>query len=288
MRPVQAPILSIMAAVFLLAFLTGLLLFFADILHQGYLLQKMFWLMALSLRHWLNVGFVLFLILMPVFLFAATVLNASRRRLAQLGAGFLSISILLLSAGLILYRVTNYPLPPLLRYLHTSLSEPGRREILFKYLADHASSNPGFIGQAAGALIGFLVLFPVVLVLVCRLDWQRISQSFRGTHIRRTAFALLVCLLCLNVAASLEGTLFGADGPDIILIYLDALRADHLGCSGYPPNTSPYIDRLAREGCRFVNVISQAPSTFPSVHSALTSKVASYLPMPTRGCLRSI
>jgi len=273
-----------MAAVLLLALLTGLLLFLTDIVHQGYLRQKMFWLMALSLRHWLNVGLVLFLMLMPVFLFAARVLNASRKRLAQLGAGFLSISILLLSAGLLLYRVTNYPFPPVLKYLHTSLSDPGRREILFKYLADHSSSNPGFIYQAAGALIGILVLFLVILVLFFRLDWERISQSFRGTHIRRSAIALLVCLLCLNLAVSLERALFRADGPDIILIYLDALRADHLGCSGYPRNTSPSIDRLAGEGARFGNVISQAPSTFPSVHSALTSKVASYF-LDANACL---
>jgi arylsulfatase A-like enzyme len=88
----------------------------------------------------------------------------------------------------------------------------------------------------------------------------------------------------LNLAVSLEGVLFKADGPDIILIYLDALRADHLGCNGYPRNTSPSIDRLARGGARFGNVISQAPSTFPSVHSALTSKVASHF-LDANACL---
>jgi arylsulfatase A-like enzyme len=284
MGPRKIRIFSLIAAVFLLSFLTGLLLFFADILHHGYLHQKMFWLTALSLRTWLNLGLLLFLALVPLFLFAATVLRASRKRLAQLGAGLLSISVLLLAAGLLLYRVTNYPVPPLLRYLHTSLSDPSQREILFKFLADHSSSNPGLIGQAAGALIGIFVLFLVVLVLILRLDWERIAQSFRGTHIRRTAFALLVCLLCLNLAVSLEGTLFGADRPDIILVYLDALRSDHLGCSGYPRNTSPHIDRLAGQGVRFGTVISQAPSTFPSVHSALTSKLASFF-LDANACL---
>jgi arylsulfatase A-like enzyme len=88
----------------------------------------------------------------------------------------------------------------------------------------------------------------------------------------------------LNLAVSLEGTLFRADRPDIILIYLDALRSDHLGCSGYPRDTSPHIDRIARQGVRFGNVISQAPSTFPSVHSALTSKLASFF-LDANACL---
>jgi arylsulfatase A-like enzyme len=273
-----------MAAVFLLAFLTGLLLFLTDILHQGYLRQKMFWLTALSLLHWLNVGFVIFLAAVPLFLLAATVLNASRKRLAQLGGGFLSISIFLLSAGLLVYRVTNYPLPAILRYLRASLSDPSRRESLFKYLADYSSSNPGFIYQAAGALIGTLVLFLVVLFLFLRLDWERVSEPFRGTRIRRTAFVLLGCVLCLNLAVSIKRGRLSEDSPDIILIYLDALRADHLGCSGYPRNTSPSIDRLAGEGVRFGTVISQASSTFPSVHSTLTSKVASYF-LDANACL---
>ena len=34
----------------------------------------------------------------------------------------------------------------------------------------------------------------------------------------------------------------------IILITIDTLRADHLGCYGYPRQTTPFIDTLAREG----------------------------------------
>jgi arylsulfatase A-like enzyme len=65
---------------------------------------------------------------------------------------------------------------------------------------------------------------------------------------------------------------------------MDALRSDHLGCNGYPRDTSPFIDRLAGEGARFANVVSQASSTFPSVHSALTSKVASHF-LDANACL---
>ena len=59
--------------------------------------------------------------------------------------------------------------------------------------------------------------------------------------------------------------------PNVILITVDALRPDHLGCYGYHRNTSPNIDKLAREGVIFNNAIAQAPWTAPSVTSFMTS-----------------
>ena len=59
--------------------------------------------------------------------------------------------------------------------------------------------------------------------------------------------------------------------PPIILIDIDTLRADHLGCYGYERDTSPHIDRFASEAARFEWVFSQAPNTPPSQSSILTS-----------------
>ncbi len=59
--------------------------------------------------------------------------------------------------------------------------------------------------------------------------------------------------------------------PNVILITLDALRPDHLGCYGYKRNTSPNIDKIAQEGVIFTQAISQAPHTAPSVTSLITS-----------------
>ncbi|HAC81752.1 MAG TPA: hypothetical protein DCG06_15745, partial [Deltaproteobacteria bacterium] len=44
--------------------------------------------------------------------------------------------------------------------------------------------------------------------------------------------------------------------PNILLISIDSLRADHLGSYGYARNTSPNIDALASEGARFVTAIA--------------------------------
>ena len=56
----------------------------------------------------------------------------------------------------------------------------------------------------------------------------------------------------------------------IIIIDIDTLRADHLGCYGYQRPTSPNLDAFAQEAVRFEWAFSQAPNTPPSQTSILT------------------
>lgn len=55
-----------------------------------------------------------------------------------------------------------------------------------------------------------------------------------------------------------------------ILISIDTLRADHLGCYGYGEDTSPFIDSLADRGVRFEHAFVQLPGTLPSHMSIFT------------------
>ncbi len=60
--------------------------------------------------------------------------------------------------------------------------------------------------------------------------------------------------------------------PNIILITIDSLRFDHLGCCGYPRDTSPNIDKLASKGALFLEAVSnggQTPDAFPSILASL-------------------
>ena len=59
--------------------------------------------------------------------------------------------------------------------------------------------------------------------------------------------------------------------PNVILITIDSLRPDHLGCYGYKRNTSPNIDRIAKEGVIFTQAIAQSSHTLASVPSFITS-----------------
>ncbi len=58
--------------------------------------------------------------------------------------------------------------------------------------------------------------------------------------------------------------------PNIILISIDTLRADHLSCYGYKRKTTPNIDRIAEEGVLFKNAYSTSVWTPPAHASMLT------------------
>jgi arylsulfatase A-like enzyme len=58
--------------------------------------------------------------------------------------------------------------------------------------------------------------------------------------------------------------------PNLLLLSIDTLRADHLGCYGYDRNTSPTLDRLAARSVLYSNAWAPAPSTLPS-HVAMLS-----------------
>ncbi len=58
---------------------------------------------------------------------------------------------------------------------------------------------------------------------------------------------------------------------NVILLTVDSLRPDHLGCYGYRRNTSPNIDMLAQKGHLFRRVFAQSAWTIPGIMSILTS-----------------
>ena len=89
---------------------------------------------------------------------------------------------------------------------------------------------------------GKLILAPIILIFIC----NGFIYSYRLTN--------------------------RSQGPNIILISIDALRADHLSCYGYHRNTSPNIDQLASQGILFKNAFSQATSTLPSHASIFLSQ----------------
>jgi arylsulfatase A-like enzyme len=87
--------------------------------------------------------------------------------------------------------------------------------------------------------------------------------------------------LAVAVAAGLVYVLSGGSGkrPCVILISIDSLRPDHLGCYGYTKNTSPTLDRFAGEGVLFETAWSSTSWTLPA-HAALFTS----LPDRVHGC----
>lgn len=78
------------------------------------------------------------------------------------------------------------------------------------------------------------------------------------------------------------------DGPNLLFVVVDTLRADHLGTYGYSRPTSPELDRLAGESLVFDKAISGSSWTQPAVASLLTGRspiehgVIEGVPLPAR------
>ncbi len=75
------------------------------------------------------------------------------------------------------------------------------------------------------------------------------------------------------VACSLTDSL-PAQHPNIVVIYVDDLGYGDIGCYGARRVSTPNIDRLAAEGCRFLDAHSSAATCTPSRYSLLTGNYA--------------
>jgi arylsulfatase A-like enzyme len=64
---------------------------------------------------------------------------------------------------------------------------------------------------------------------------------------------------------------FEKQNKNVVFITIDALRADHPSCYGYPRNTTPNIDKLAEKGVIFKYAFSHWPKTTPSLTTVFTS-----------------
>ena len=94
-------------------------------------------------------------------------------------------------------------------------------------------------------------------------------------------FYIVACILVLILLGFYAAFLkfdHRSQRPNIILISVDTLRPDHLGCYGYSKNTSPAIDQFAKEALLFENCLSHAPVT----SSSCASIMSGFLPHETK------
>ncbi len=88
-----------------------------------------------------------------------------------------------------------------------------------------------------------------------------------ATHV---CFALLTFLLSMPSALPAATAHPSKQSPNVILITIDTVRADHVGCYGAKDVHTPTLDSLARDGVVFERAISQVPLTWPSHAVILT------------------
>lgn len=116
----------------------------------------------------------------------------------------------------------------------------------------------------------------IVAILVLIFNSGKIFISVFNVVQRRWVHVLSGLLLTvfagLNTAMYIDDAYNTPAGPNIILIIVDTLRADRLGCYGYTRNTTPNIDTLATQSVVLKNAFSVAPWTTPSIASIFTAQ----------------
>ena len=90
--------------------------------------------------------------------------------------------------------------------------------------------------------------------------------------LRSTRLILLVFFIPVILILSACSSMRKVEDPNLIVIIIDTLRQDHLGCYGYTGVKTDNIDRIAREGLLFTDAVCQVPITFPSHCSIFTGR----------------
>ncbi len=159
-------------------------------------------------------------------------------------------------------------------------------------VAGALTSQPARRMRSAAALFAIFIVVPWAnfAILPGAGSWMSIAGSVGfalgaaviGWWAARLPRTVAVLVLALSVIAHAPGAGRGEGAgeaantargkPNLVLILVDTLRADHLGTYGYERPTSPRIDALANEGIRFERAISQAAWTKPSVASLFTGR----------------
>ena len=140
------------------------------------------------------------------------------------------------------------------------------------------------IMYTAGIFISAFFMFLALFFLFTKLFKYFVQEKVYPSKVKKWPSVLLGLLVFIVIglyhiklsppagAITVEDSEFSIkDKPNIILIISDALRWDHLGCYGYSRNTSPNIDRIAREGIIFNSAYAQGNWTLPSTGTLFTS-----------------
>ena len=90
---------------------------------------------------------------------------------------------------------------------------------------------------------------------------HRMDNLPKGLHLRRSIQWLLIPSIVVITAGCKQEKKPPPLPPNIVLITIDTLRADHLGCYGYFRNTSPKMDELAGESILFERCIAPMASS---------------------------
>jgi choline-sulfatase len=166
--------------------------------------------------------------------------------------------------------ISKKSLKPLLRLI-TLVGLAGYLLIVhLQYVSRSAQPMDVFLVRSliALAVVLFVWLFMAAGV---RRALSRFYRFLASASSLKLVIVLVGLLGIVNLVSLATRRMTIPQGPNVLIVVADALRADHLGCYGYPKPTSPNIDQFAQEGLVFEKAMTNAPWTKPAIASLFTS-----------------
>lgn len=156
--------------------------------------------------------------------------------------------------------------------------------VLFLKILSLDISFGSFVSKSATKIriliIAFMLIsFSLLLLITYILSRLNLIETIKEKlvkliHFKQTqlaGFMVLALLIGFNIFIFFYTDTKKQNGPNVILITIDTLRADRLGSYGHKRDSSPNIDSLAEKGVLFENAYSQSSWTYPSMASMHTS-----------------
>jgi len=281
--PKMKKIYSMLATTVLMGFIAGIICALYYVTCNQYIGYKLFRLIILAFQKSLNRSIFYFgigsLILYSLCALNTKKLECNKNKILQFEIIAIVILIAFLLIDFLLQHFSNYTVAYALKRFINEL----------KYSSSHRTEFNDWIRTIVryakiGIIPGITSIVFVVslwrLFMKYRID--RLIERIDARYIEKIALVLVVFLLILNLFVIVDATINAPTAPNIVLIFCDALRPDHLGYYGYSRDTSRNIDLLAKRSFVFKNAYSQAPSTVPSMWNMMTSKYLSTVPTQYR------
>jgi len=119
----------------------------------------------------------------------------------------------------------------------------GLAVVVWRQLLRRLDRVYGFIGRTAAWLAGVAVAAALVIPVTVHLRESRAVEALRAA---------------------------APDSPNVVIVVIDALRADHTSAQGYARDTTPFLDGFAQQGIYFKRAYSASSWSLPSHVSLLT------------------
>jgi arylsulfatase A-like enzyme/Tfp pilus assembly protein PilF len=96
------------------------------------------------------------------------------------------------------------------------------------------------------------------------------NDRFKPARLLLSSALVVCCLVFVWGCKRGSSPEVAATRPNVVVVTVDTLRADHLGCYGFARARTPHIDKLATEGVLVEHAVASAPTTLPSHTSIFT------------------